>query len=73
MCTVKGSPSHSPKERHRELEKPRWSQTLRGRGKEMARRQLGGSRDGATIESIARILAEQDKPLPVKKTSGSAR
>jgi hypothetical protein len=28
---------------------------------------------GATIESIARILAEPDKPIPIKKTSGSAR
>lgn len=28
---------------------------------------------GASVESIARILAEQNKPLLVKKTSGSAR
>ena len=28
---------------------------------------------GASVESIARILAEQNKALPVKKTSGSAR
>ena len=28
---------------------------------------------GASVESIARILAEQNKPLPVKKTSDSAR
>ncbi|MDN5941080.1 MAG: hypothetical protein L0H94_04265 [Nitrospira sp.] len=28
---------------------------------------------GASVESIARILAEQNKPSPVKKTSGSAR
>jgi hypothetical protein len=28
---------------------------------------------GASIESIARILAEPDKPLSVKKTRGSAR
>ena len=28
---------------------------------------------GASVESIARILSEQNKPLPVKKTSGSAR
>ncbi|MBU6434838.1 MAG: hypothetical protein KJS98_16145, partial [Nitrospirae bacterium] len=28
---------------------------------------------GASVESIARILAEQNKPLPVKKTSHSAR
>ena len=28
---------------------------------------------GATIESIARILAEPDKPLPIKKTRCSAR
>jgi hypothetical protein len=28
---------------------------------------------GASVESIARILTEPDKPLPIKKTSGSAR
>jgi hypothetical protein len=28
---------------------------------------------GASVESIARILAEQDKPLPIKKRNGSAR
>jgi hypothetical protein len=28
---------------------------------------------GASVESIARILAEQDKPLPIKKKNGSAR
>jgi hypothetical protein len=28
---------------------------------------------GASVESIARILAEPDKPSPIKKTSGSAR
>jgi hypothetical protein len=28
---------------------------------------------GASVESIARTLAEQNKPLPVKKTSGSVR
>jgi hypothetical protein len=27
----------------------------------------------ASVESIARILAEQDKPLPIKKKNGSAR
>ena len=28
---------------------------------------------GASVESIVRILAEPKKPLPIKKTSGSAR
>lgn len=28
---------------------------------------------GASVESITRILAEQDKPLPIKKKNGSAR
>jgi len=28
---------------------------------------------GASVESIARILAEQDKSLPIKKKNGSAR
>jgi hypothetical protein len=28
---------------------------------------------GASVGSIARILAEQDKPLPIKKKNGSAR
>ncbi len=28
---------------------------------------------GASIESITRILAEPDKPSPVKKTHGSSR
>jgi hypothetical protein len=28
---------------------------------------------GASVESIARILAKPDKPAPVKKASGSAR
>ena len=28
---------------------------------------------GASVESIARLLAEQDKPLPIKKKNGSAR
>ena len=28
---------------------------------------------GASVESIARILAEPAKPAPVKKASGSAR
>jgi hypothetical protein len=28
---------------------------------------------GTSVESIARILAEQDKPLPIKKKNGSAR
>lgn len=28
---------------------------------------------GASVKSIARILAEQNKPSPAKKTSGSAR
>ena len=28
---------------------------------------------GVSVESIARILAEQDKPLPIKKKNGSAR
>lgn len=28
---------------------------------------------GASVEAIARILAEQDKPLPIKKKNGSAR
>jgi hypothetical protein len=28
---------------------------------------------GASVESIARILAEPDKPLSIKKTSGSTR
>ena len=28
---------------------------------------------GASVESIARFLAEQDKPLPIKKKNGSAR
>ena len=28
---------------------------------------------GASVESIARILAEPDKPLPIKKKNGSAR
>ena len=28
---------------------------------------------GASVESIARILAEQDKPLPIKKKNGSVR
>ena len=28
---------------------------------------------GASVESIARILVEQDKPLPIKKKNGSAR
>ena len=28
---------------------------------------------GASVEFIARILTEQDKPLPIKKKNGSAR